>query len=1374
MRKFMTMKKIFDRKAALNTMLTAFTCTASAAFSGTNLVVNGTFDSGDLSPWVRNTTTGSSGKQGGVYVKTPGNTWVHERLASSCGSHAVAIQSYKYPGSPVYSNSTDTYIMQSFTVKDAGTYVVSLDYAGRKTNGYWENAESYVRIFKGKDVSAAPIFTGAFTPKSNTSYSRYRGCVRIAEPGVYTIQLFRPEPAGELDRAVVIDNVSFSRPEKFSILLFGHSYGVDSMEHLPALLAAAGIDTVHLAQFNKSSNMKGHGFEFTTNGVPGVKYPYSECTPGSTNWVTSAMTVKQAIESRAWDYVVLQESLANQGRYEAMQPYLNNLASYIRTISKGAHGRQPEICWNLFWPMSKLAERSSNAVLRHRFSFYGGSSQKMWEAYVSAAKRLARDDGITNAVPTGATIMNLRESRLNTPEMNEFTRDTYHLSLGAGRYAAACAFFEHFMKPKYGVSVLGNSLRLPDLPQPVTDANAETIQRCAVAAEAGVSLRLAPIFTDHMVVAADKPVRVFGTFKGAGTIKVSFRGNTATAACSGGQWCATLPPGEAGGPFELVVEMNGVKETIRDVMAGEVLVMAGQSNIQFKLYESTTDPASWISDARVRMFSTTRIEKNEPYFAKDGWRVLEKSDAKNWSAIGYETAIRRARALGIPVGVINCYQGASVIQSWLPESLALSPRLSLKPGTPPSNCSVHGPYLKWNKPGTLYAKQFSEMVPYPVSAVVWYQGEANTGTVEEGRLYADMLEAMIGQWRVDLGDQNLPFYVCELSSPRTNGGHNTREWRTLQESQRKVAERCPGVECVRTEDICEADKGIHPPTKYRIAERLCARMGAVVLYPRGTNDCTSALMDAVDGVRAAGGGKIVFAPGQYHFRNPRKMRFYVSNHNNPMPRNVFLPITNLTDVAFVGKGVNFTFHGEGIALALIDTRRVQFKGIGFDYARPYMSETRVLSVEKGQTVFRADPVQFPMEVVDGQLYSVGEGWRQPQNLAENFSGKTLVFVGASGFGRQVTALGGNTFRVNTNWGGMRIAAGDVLHIRSTWRPNPAICLYRAHDTLWEDCPVHSSAGMGLVAQRCENVTVRGSGKAEDRTAGSFARPGSGRVKSLQADATHFSNCKGTITVENCMFEGMVDDAINVHSTCLKIEAVLSPTSIKCRYMHGQSEGFETFMPGERLRGINARTLEPAENTVTVTGVKTLSPKEVELTLSDPLPEGLGKGDAVENADWQPAVVFRNNVVRNSKPRATLFTTPGKVVCEGNLFDHVAAQAVSLEGDSCSWYESGGCRDVTIRNNVFRHCLAYYRDPGRGVITVSPNVKDIAAQKRRYHRNILVENNTVEGDDVPLVRAHSVSNFVWRANTVKRPANAKTPPFQFSHSEDVHVPAGDGN
>ena len=61
---------------------------SSAAFAagGPNLVVNGTFDSGTLAPWTRNTTKGRVGRNGGVGVNKAGasGTWVHGDLASVC------------------------------------------------------------------------------------------------------------------------------------------------------------------------------------------------------------------------------------------------------------------------------------------------------------------------------------------------------------------------------------------------------------------------------------------------------------------------------------------------------------------------------------------------------------------------------------------------------------------------------------------------------------------------------------------------------------------------------------------------------------------------------------------------------------------------------------------------------------------------------------------------------------------------------------------------------------------------------------------------------------------------------------------------------------------------------------------------------------------------------------------------------------------------------------------------------------------------------------------------------------------------------------------------------------------------------------------
>ena len=391
-------------------------------------------------------------------------------------------------------------------------------------------------------------------------------------------------------------------------------------------------------------------------------------------------------------------------------------------------------------------------------------------------------------------------------------------------------------------------------------------------------------------------------------------------------------------------------------------------------------------------------------------------------------------------------------------------------------------------------------------------------------------------------------------------------------------------------------------------------------------------------------------------------------------------------------------------------------------------------------------------------------------LFELFDGKTRARKGKSCWlSGKAEALGGNRFQLTHDMSKVccvaPLAPGDFATLRSPVRPNPTVLMYRADETVLENCAVHAADGMGIVAQRSANVTVRGTGRPEGRLAGSFARAGTRRRLSLQADATHSSNCRGRVTVENCLFEGMNGDAINVHSTCLCIIGrVDSPTLILCEYRHSQSIGFEVFLPGERLRFIRAKTMEPVERVTKVVAAEMQDARHVLLELADPLPEEIAVGDAVENADCQPSVVFRGNVVRNPSPRATLFTTPGKVVCESNVFEHVSAQAVLLSADAWNWYESGACRDVTIRGNVFRDvCIL----GGRGVIQISPNVKDLSAQKARYHRNIRVEGNVFEQAKGPLLYARSVSNLVWRANDVSKvPAEARTYDVQFCEAVEI--------
>jgi hypothetical protein len=458
-----------------------------------------------------------------------------------------------------------------------------------------------------------------------------------------------------------------------------------------------------------------------------------------------------------------------------------------------------------------------------------------------------------------------------------------------------------------------------------------------------------------------------------------------------------------------------------------------------------------------------------------------------------------------------------------------------------------------------------------------------------------------------------------------------------------------------------------------------------------------------------------------------------------------VPLVDLRDVTIDASGSTFLFHGSAMPVLVMDSERVTLRGIGIDYAIPHHSQGIVTRVGPGFYEMTVDRQKFPHEFRNGSIIFQGEGWeaREP-GWGIVFDGQTGAIVAGTGdynFGGKAIELEPGLYRVERDIAKSGIKAGDVLTMRQasgSIRPHPAVMLYRAKDTILEDCPIHSSFGMGLLAQRSENIHISGGGVHPQR--------GSGRYFSTNADATHFSNCKGEILVENGLYSGMMDDAINVHCTCLRIVEKPDDRTLRCKYMHGQSIGFEIARPGENLRFIKAKTLTDGETRKVATARRT-SETEITFTFDSPLPEDVVVGDALENPDWQPSVVFRGNTVKNNRARGSLFTTNKPVLVENNRFESVAGSAILLAGDANGWFESGACHDVLIRNNAFVNNLTSRFQFTEAIIVAYPEVPQLSAQTKRYHSAVRIEDNDFETFDVPLVYAASTDGLSFTGNRV---------------------------
>ena len=94
-------------------------------------------------------------------------------------------------------------------------------------------------------------------------------------------------------------------------------------------------------------------------------------------------------------------------------------------------------------------------------------------------------------------------------------------------------------------------------------------------------------------------------------------------------------------------------------------------------------------------------------------------------------------------------------------------------------------------------------------------------------------------------------------------------------------------------------------------------------------------------------------------------------------------------------------------------------------------------------------------------------------------------------------------------------------MRPLGRPTPGVFMQKDLNTTLYNIKIHYAEGMGLLAETSENITL-------DRFSICLQGNKDKRYFTTQADATHFSGCRGKISVTNSVFENMMDDAINVH------------------------------------------------------------------------------------------------------------------------------------------------------------------------------------------------------------------------------------------------------
>ncbi len=228
-------------------------------------------------------------------------------------------------------------------------------------------------------------------------------------------------------------------------------------------------------------------------------------------------------------------------------------------------------------------------------------------------------------------------------------------------------------------------------------------------------------------------------------------------------------------------------------------------------------------------------------------------------------------------------------------------------------------------------------------------------------------------------------------------------------------------------------------------------------------------------------------------------------------------------------------------------------------------------------------------------------------------------------------------------------------------------------TLVEDVNIYACVGLGFHDSISKDVTCRRLKIAP--------RPGSGRLMSSTLDGWHSSFMSGSILIEDCVFEGMGDDGINIYSKYLSVVARANATTL---YAQVGMRGWRgpTPKPGESIEISRGKDLTPYATRVVKSAQWEPDRKYFRIEFTEPLPSGCEEGEMLCNLAYSPKVTIRNCVVKGNRARGILISTPDVLVenCRVERTTH-AGMMIFAEPKRQAMVPSR----VTVRNNKFVDC-----------------------------------------------------------------------------------------
>ena len=138
------------------------------------------------------------------------------------------------------------------------------------------------------------------------------------------------------------------------------------------------------------------------------------------------VSIHQALVSDNWDYITLQQASHESAKPDSYTPYIEALAAYVRKYCPKA-----KLLIHQTWAYETGSIKLAN---QGRFATDAEMFAAVENAYNKAAELISAD----GLIPAGKAMLTAAQTGIE-----KIHRDTYHASLGAGRYLLGLCWFKY-------------------------------------------------------------------------------------------------------------------------------------------------------------------------------------------------------------------------------------------------------------------------------------------------------------------------------------------------------------------------------------------------------------------------------------------------------------------------------------------------------------------------------------------------------------------------------------------------------------------------------------------------------------------------------------------------------------------------------------------------------------------------------------------------------------------------------------------------------------------------------------------------------------------------------------------------------------------